>query len=282
MIVAMKIKRIGLVVVIILIFVACYAYMNENFDVLSRYPYQNEESRKLIKQYLDDDEIEYIIEFDIAPVYFIEYITFDEFDVRHIDDYNALKDMSLGLSDEEIVNYVEYFYMYDFYDRALVLLEYYELDTLVAWLYEGDIYDSLAYLEEDPTSYEALLDKHATILNWKTEDLVIGEVLETEVGLREDAYVALMAMIEALEAEIEEGELSLSTSYLSYEDLVSLGADCSGDVPGHSEHQLGLAIDFEADEEVLERLYLNADTYGYYFTKDALHMCYRGVDDWDM
>ena len=276
----MRIKRFGLIAAIILIFVLCYRHMNENFDVLSRYPYQNEESRQLIKQYLDDEEIEYIIEFDIAPVYFIEYISFDGFDVRHINAYNTLKGMDFGLSDEEIVNYIEYFYSYDYCDNALALLSYYELDTIVAWLAEGDIYDSEAVIEEDPSSYEALLSEHTTVLNWQTEDLVSGEILDQEVVLREDAYTALQEMIAALQEElietVEEIEISISTSYLSYEDLVSLGTDCSGDLPGHSDHQLGLAIDFEADEEVLGWLYANAETYGYYFTKGDSHLRYRG------
>ncbi len=272
----MLIKRIVLVIVIVLIFVLCYRHMNENFDVLSRYPYENEESRQLIRQYLDDEEIEYIIEFDIAPVYFIEYVSFDGFDVRHIDQYNTLKDMDLGLTDEEIVDYVEYFMVYDFFDEALALLQYYDIETLVAWLEQGDVYDSEAYLEEEPDAYDALSDDHATVLSWTPEDLVIGDIAGQEVELIAVAYTALLEMLEALEADIEEAGLTITASYISYEDLVTLGSDCYGDLPGHSEHQLGLAIDFEADEEVLEWLSEHAETYGYFFTKGETHLRYRG------
>lgn len=256
--------------------------MNENFDVLSRYPYQNEESRELIKQYLDDEEIEYIIEFDIAPVYFIEYISFDDFSVLHINEYNYVKDLDLGLSDEEIVAYVEYFFSYDIYDSVISWLRYYDFDTILAWMENGDVYDSEAVIEIDPSSYNALLEEHATILNWSPSDLVTGDINEQEVTLRVSAYTSLLAMIDALESDIEEAEITITTSYVSYEDLVIIEADCSGDFPGHSEHQLGLAFDFEADEEVLAWLYENSENYGFYFTKGEMHLRYRGEDDWDM
>ena len=58
----MKKRSSILILAISLIFIGCFSFMNYNYDPLSRYPYKNEEYRKLIKQYLNEDEIEEFIE----------------------------------------------------------------------------------------------------------------------------------------------------------------------------------------------------------------------------
>ena len=55
----------------------CFGLMNTRYDALSRYPYTDRRSRELIKQYLTKQEIDYIIEYSIAPNMFVAYIRED-------------------------------------------------------------------------------------------------------------------------------------------------------------------------------------------------------------
>ena len=75
-----------------LIFIAiiCLTIMNIKYDRLSRYPYQEKEAREIIDKYLSDEEIEYIIEYSIAPNVFISFIDVDGFNIYHASEYKEL------------------------------------------------------------------------------------------------------------------------------------------------------------------------------------------------
>ena len=79
--------------------------MNVKFDRLSRYPYEGEKMREIISEHLTDEEIEYIIQYSIAPVHFMDYIECPSFNIYHIDQYNHTKDIAFYLSNEEVVEY---------------------------------------------------------------------------------------------------------------------------------------------------------------------------------
>ncbi len=61
------------VVAVIGIVFSCLAVMNHHYDSLARYPYRDQKSRELIKQYLNEEEIAYIIEYSIPPNMFIAF-----------------------------------------------------------------------------------------------------------------------------------------------------------------------------------------------------------------
>ena len=84
--------------------------MNRNYDSLSRYPYGTSEERALIKKYLDEREIKYIIDFSIDPYLFMDYIYYPGFIAYHIEDYNLAADSLYYLNNYEIVDVVEKLY----------------------------------------------------------------------------------------------------------------------------------------------------------------------------
>lgn len=103
-------KRILLVASIIILTIACYIYMNRNYDSLSRYPYGTSEERALIKKYLDEREIKYIIDYSIDPYLFMDYIYYPGFIAYHVEDYNLAADSLYYLNNYEIVDVVEKLY----------------------------------------------------------------------------------------------------------------------------------------------------------------------------
>ena len=90
--------------------------MNRNYDSLSRYPYGTSEERALIKKYLDEREIKYIIDYSIDPYLFMDYIYYPGFIAYHIEDYNLAADSLYYLNNYEIVDVVEKLYEKNYYD----------------------------------------------------------------------------------------------------------------------------------------------------------------------
>ena len=84
--------------------------MNRNYDSLSRYPYGTSEERALIKKYLDEREIKYIIDYSIDPYLFMDYIYYPGFIAYHVEDYNLAADSLYYLNNYEIVDVVEKLY----------------------------------------------------------------------------------------------------------------------------------------------------------------------------
>lgn len=100
-------KRIIVCVVIVILFIVCYSIINTKYDRLARYPYGTESERKIIEDYLDDNEIEYIIEYSIDPSYFIEYIRYDKFNIYHIDQYKHFNNIFTDFDTRETIIIVE-------------------------------------------------------------------------------------------------------------------------------------------------------------------------------
>lgn len=271
----MTLKRLLLVVSILVVFGLCYARMNKNFDVLSRYPYQNEESRALIREYLDTEEIEYIIEYDIAPVYFKEYIKYDGFNIYHIEQYNALKAMGFHISDEDIVDCVETYIQNGVYEKAIALLNFYDPITLKNY-YNDKIEDELV---DDPTAYDTYIYKDQTLYTYVPKDLKMIAINDTEITLREKAISALEGLIIHMqEDEIDTSSIIFLDSFVDYQKQSEYHekADsvCHSIKPGKSEHQLGLAIDIEVNEKITEWLEEKAHFHG--FTYSGGHLRYTG------
>ena len=118
-----------------LIFIAiiCLTIMNIKYDRLSRYPYQEKEAREIIDKYLSDEEIEYIIEYSIAPNVFISFIDVDGFNIYHASEYKELSKLRWQNTPDEIVEMVE------------KTRDYIDIQTLDNYLYQYT-FDEILYL----------------------------------------------------------------------------------------------------------------------------------------
>ena len=103
----MKNKKHIFVTCLLVIAIVCIGIMNIKYDRLSRYPYQDEESRKIIDEYLTDEEIEYIIEYSIATNVFISFIDCEGFNIYHASEYKQLSNLLWQEKPENIVQMVE-------------------------------------------------------------------------------------------------------------------------------------------------------------------------------
>lgn len=295
----MKIKRLLLLVGIVLLFSVCFLYMNKHFDRLSRYPYENEESRAIIDQYLNDDEIEYIIEYSIAPYEFIEYIQSPVFNIYHIDIYNKFSDLLYYLGPNEIVDFSEEVIRLNKVEEAYKLLPEYYYSDILFWLNNGDVYNPGSTIIPNPNALDAKVDETHTITNRTPFPLVEVDFIASrldKIVIREEAYEPLKIMCDDMDHAINSrscGYLRVERAFVSYDDQEELYLSdsenpCDCDLPGHSEHQLGLALDLYApyapdfsDTYAYSWLSEHANEYGFNFTYGENrigHIRYIGTD----
>ncbi len=277
---------------IVLFTAACLGYMNLNYDSLARYPFRDENSRELIKKYLNDEEIAYIIEYSIPPNMFVAYIDSPGFNIYHAAEYKKLSEQQWQKTPAMIVKMVE------------ETLPYMDVDTLMTYLIDGNysFEDVEAYIGNDEYmknselvmfagETDVFLDASKTVSTrepaLKTVD---PEKIRTKDGkhiqLTDTAANALYNLCDAVSTNLDSskacGGLVISEGYISYEEQeerYEAAAEQYGDnarfyepLPGHSEHQLGLAVDFcvngimdESFEKTRQAQWLesNAWKYGY-------------------
>ncbi|MFI3283860.1 MAG: D-alanyl-D-alanine carboxypeptidase family protein [Erysipelotrichaceae bacterium] len=263
----MKTKQLIFVTLITIISFVCFGLMVRNFDTLSRYPYDNDTARELIKEYLIKDEIEYIIEYSIEPNYFIRFIAAEDFNIYHSDVYNEIDQLSWDLGPHDIVELVEDSYGQYSIDEISDLLAVYSGITVHDWVSNRSDFDLNATLSTNPYAYDTMLNDQITVF---TTNAINLEVIDPSYHLKEDdlllnaeALTYLEAMCAVISEELEItpcGGLYIDAAYRSYNDemVIYKQALSNGytiadyDLPGHSEHQLGLAIDFTVNGEGVE------------------------------
>ncbi len=252
----MKTKRFLFVSSVVLLAVFCIGIMNLQYDRLSRYPYQDPQARALIDEYLSDEEISYIIEYSIAPSEFIQFLGVPGFSIYHISFYQQVRDSIWYLDNENIVYIVELAREKMTMDQLIHYLLNYDFDSVVRYLKNGDTYLSSSVLVENPSDLNALVDDQHTLSSRILYNAIAIASLPSTTSdpvIVSDVLVEpVKAMCIAIESELDNGKtcggLMVQAGYLTYDQLVALYENSEGalevDAPGHSEHQLGTALDF--------------------------------------
>jgi len=250
----MKIKRIALILIVIIIFGVCYSVMNYHYDRLSRYPYSNDDDRELILKYLNDDEINYIIEYSLEPSFFINYITYNDFSIYHADKYNKLKSLFPDLSNQEVVFYTELFNSEGIdFDTGCIYLKNYSKDELRFWFEHKDLYIPGSYLIEYPDSDSINITKDTTI---STHNPLGLEDYNDSIKLKPIANRQLDIMCKFINNEYDRsdcGRIKVINGYVSYEDQKAIyDENQDNNIPGHDYHQTGLAIDLDLSNSIFK------------------------------
>ena len=267
-----KMQRIFFVLGIMVISLLCILKMNMSFNRLSRYQYtqyMTKEEQTLVSEHLTYQEIEYLIEFAIAPKEYLDYIKEKRFSIYHIEEYNALKTNHPYLTASQIVAITEEAALADEenseYTVELIseLLNNYDYDTVLFWIQNKDLYNPTATLIISAANLDTFLTADRSI----STRVPAGLKLLQEVPVLDDEKEIWVSslIIEPLEslckAIVEDrvssracGGLVVIDGYISYQDqekIFQLAEELYGDevlyyadYPGHSEHQLGLAVDF--------------------------------------
>lgn len=270
----------------------CMTVMNMHFDALARYPYLDRRSRALIKQYLKDDEIEYIIEYSIAPNMFVAYLQEKGFNIYHAREYKALSAFAWDKPAAQIVEMVETTRPYIPVEQLIEYLKSYSYEDIRTFLETRDPYDPDGVLLAGAIEENAYLGEHDTVARYRPVNLTEIDPAAAEsrpgVQLRATVSEPLKSMCDAMKAELSSERacagLKVSEGYISYEEqearyrkaLEQYGDDARKyePLPGHSENQLGLALRFsisglsEADfEKSIQAQWLQDSAWKYGFVQ---------------
>ncbi len=288
---------------IVCIAIACISIMNIHYDELARYPYKDERSRKLIKEYLNKEEIDYIIEYSIAPNVFISFIEADDFNIYHSIEYKILSEVLWDETPEHIVEMVEKTRDLIDVETLANYLKDYSFDDVEAYLTKSDSYSESSTLVERANGTDIYLDDtHTVSTRIPTNLQELKETIPSSYTVLVDERIQepLEELCSSISADIDSnngcGGLSISTGYVSYENQKALYEDAKtklGDnvdsyvaKPGHDEHQLGLAIDFNVVGLLDDSFYLSEQSdwlkehayeFGFIETNDGEDYHYRYV-----
>jgi len=257
-----KAKRFLFISAVVLISAVCLAVMNINYDRLSRYPYEDKAARALIEEYFSNKDIEYIIEYSISPSEFIDFISYPGFSIYHAAEYNQIRNSVWYLDNEQVVKIVElarekitmeelisFLIEYD----GQTVMNYFSLEDTSEIILIKNPSDASAYVDDVYTVHTRILFDALPVVSLPSKDVqvtVAGAVLEPVKNM-------CMAIETELDLHKTCGGLIADAGYVSYDEQALLfeeaklvhGEDALlyADSAGHSEHQLGLALDFSVE-----------------------------------
>lgn len=74
--------RVLLIVICFAVGCFCLYHMDKSYDPLARYPYTTDANRDIILEYLDSNDIDYLINQHITPDKFMDFIKLDGFSLK--------------------------------------------------------------------------------------------------------------------------------------------------------------------------------------------------------
>ncbi|MBO5554994.1 MAG: M15 family metallopeptidase [Solobacterium sp.] len=250
---------------IVLFSVCCMIFFHLQSDSLARYPFKDKTSKDLIRQYLTQEEIEYIIEYSIPPNMFIAYIQENGFSIYHAAEYKKLSESQWDKSPKDIVDMVEE-------TRNIMSVE--ELENYLSennYRYE-DVSRWIKNESEDGVllipyamNTDAYLDLSHTVSSRTPATQPLAEEIPvkdgTRIEVREEVQQPLLALCSNIQTSLASAHacagLQISQGYVSYSEQAKQyhaaeEEQKDSDVslvypPGHDEHQLGLAVDFSVE-----------------------------------
>ena len=264
-----------LLIALIVVFSLCLWHMSQSFDRLSRYPYKDETIRQKINARMNDEEIDYLIEYSIEPSYFRDYIDCAGFNIYHVDIYRSVSYRATNLMPEEVVSFSEKM-LQNGVDMKEVLKKLYHHSSheLNYYYLMKDPYLQNKDLVEEPEKITASVDKEHSFGIYEPYDLYSFQAFGRKNVLRKAAALALQ------EAEGEFSTLRLAESYCSYQQQKErYEAKESMILPGQSDFQTGLMIrwDEKNEENILSEFAQKAVDYGYVKTEESSLLTWRYV-----
>ncbi|MGL5540165.1 MAG: M15 family metallopeptidase [Erysipelotrichaceae bacterium] len=259
----MKKQRLAFMLVLFVIFSVSFFQMNRRYDPLARYQYADQANRDLIIEYMDAQDISYIIQQQIEPVRFEKYLPIAGFEITNIAYYELLAPYEPDLS--QVVTFINKYKGRFTLNELTQLVKHYNYKSLASFYDQGSSYVEKALLETKPSQLGTMLNSSEVLWDYRPHDLVNLTSIPATVIDNNDRYVQvrievvdpLERMCNALEAITSQtcgnlivvrGYTSAEAQTLLYEEaLLAYGFDEARkyvSYPGQSEFQLGTTIQF--------------------------------------
>ncbi|MDO4480159.1 MAG: D-alanyl-D-alanine carboxypeptidase family protein [Erysipelotrichaceae bacterium] len=237
--------RIILIVVCFCIAVLCYVRMNQSYDELARYPYVNDDNRDILLKYLDSDDINYMINQQIRPEQFMDFIVLDGFELRFALLYSAAK-KAQNSDNQSIINFVNRYRSHFSLKTLPDLLKYYSYIDLITFYETEWVLNENLKLVSDLSDPFVILNSTQTIYKYKPEVVSFQNIFIQQACLED-----LKAMCEDYKKVLGK-ELTFERGYEDYETILNQYngfkeqypdyADLYMSTAGQNEMQLGYSI----------------------------------------
>ena len=246
--------------------IVCILKMNQSYDPLARYPYVDAENRDVILEYLNDDDIDYIITQKIKPEQFMDFIDLPDFKIHNTLFYSSAK----KIQDEEntyIVNFINKYREYFSLDACKELLKHYSYADLTSF-YETQ--QNQVKLVLNPSNPYTILDEDHSVYKYvpdhlvEYENILVCQEIVNDLKEMQNDYSAMMNYTDSLTfisgyssyEEITNGYVHLQSRLQGYVDNFYLPA-------GHNELQLGYTIILDESQD-WNSLCVQEETYNHF------------------
>ncbi len=237
--------------VITLMAVISIVVMNFRYDSLARYPYRDQRSREIIKQYLNEEEIAYIIEYSIPPNMFIAFIDQPGFNIYHASEYKQVSNVFWDKTPGEIVKIVEE--TRNLTDTATVIYYLgnggYDYNSLYLYLTNEDGYATDTNLVFKADALYAYVGNGNTLSSYKPKLVSAPSDIVSVRGVKvaEQTAIGLTNLCSGITSSIENeyacSGLVVTSGYVSYQEQKQAFEDGETSIkPGQSEKQTGLTV----------------------------------------
>ena len=283
----LNIKRIIFIITIIIFIIINIIIYSNKYDILARYQYKDKDIQKQIKDNLNYEEINYIIKYAIDPTTFIDIINNPYFNIYNINKYNDITNKYWQLNKYDACTIYELSIIHNFNYELYIDNTYHKV--IIHYLEHKDKYINNSKLELNPNRLDLYLDNTNTIsilentnLHKIPLDITNNKELYIDNRVIDDLVLMCKAISKDLvtnncaNTQIIEAYKSYVTLEKEYNDALNNNLDIKDyEIPGHSEHQLGLAINLKVkdvsinnfDKTIQYKWFKNnAHKYGFIFT----------------
>ncbi|MGM9946797.1 D-alanyl-D-alanine carboxypeptidase family protein [Floccifex sp.] len=239
------VARVLLIVLCMCIATLCYVRMNQSYDALARYPYVNDENRDILLKYLDSDDINYIINQQIEPGQFMDFIECEGFDIHNTLLYSSAK-KSQEEDNQTIVNFVNRYRSHFSLKSLPNLLKYYSYTDLITFYETEWILNEDISLVSDLSNPFVILGLKYTIYKYQPEtvsfqNIQIRQVCVEDLNAMCEDYKKVMGKDLTFECGYENYETILN-QYNSFRESYPEQAHLYMSTAGQNELQYGYSL----------------------------------------
>ena len=163
-------KRMSFIAVLLVLFAVCFYWMNQSYDPLARYPYADDADREILLEYLDQEDINYLITQQIKPEEIMPFIAVEGFDIANTRWYST----ALQAQEDDvayIVNFINEYRSRMTYSTLEDILTHYSYSDLIRYFETSDDYDEQSELVTRPDEFTLVLNGHKTVFSYEPSDL---------------------------------------------------------------------------------------------------------------
>lgn len=281
------VARIALILGCAAVTVTCLYTIADSSDPLARYTKELTEKQKtIILTYLSDEDIDYMVESQLDPDDFMDFIKVEGFSIKNAKLYTTAL-ASQEATKEEIVNFVNKYRSH--FTRATLknLLTYYSYSDLVNFYETEQVLNPDLELVDTPNNPYLVLSKNTSVYKYVPQNLVEFDTIQVCAEMVDDLSSLMNDYKSTLNHKVE-----FLNGYNSYENLIddfrirdesSAYVDHILNVAGSNEEQLGYTIILKGQDNWLESCLNHLDEEGnvnYDATYDALSSELRDEISW--